>query len=158
MDFLLSIHPSRFSIAPGRFSKLHPVSVQRWYRYILPDRSKLAGLCVRVHRRTSHELVLAPQAVSPMSCSFYLMVLEMRCKRLNGCSFFLELLNVACKILVQFQLIFFSLSFLSVPVVHPENSIDTNTVWKKTGFILSDRWDLLIIDSISLGAYKHSFL
>ena len=43
-----SLHPSLSSIAPGRSSKLHPVSVpvQSWCKYVLAGRPTLARPCV----------------------------------------------------------------------------------------------------------------
>ena len=45
-------------------------------------------------------------------------------------------------------LVFFSKCFVSVHL--PYMCMDTDTAWKKSGFILSDRLDFHIIDSLSI--------
>ena len=50
ISLTISHHPSLSSIAPGRSSKLHPLSAQSW---VLAGRPTLAHPWVDVHRRTS---------------------------------------------------------------------------------------------------------
>ena len=47
----LSSHPFLSSIAPDGFSKLHPMSVQNWFRLVLACQTTLARPCVGVHKR-----------------------------------------------------------------------------------------------------------
>ena len=61
-----------------------------------------------------------------------------------GCCF-LDLFYRARDILVPFLS-----SLISVDVVHPYSRIDTTAAWKKIRFILSDRPDFHVIDSLSI--------
>ena len=85
------------------------------------------------------------------------MVLEMGGKWPFSCCFvgccFQDLFNIAQSILVQFPSRFFFLHFVSIHVVHPYSSIDTTAAWKKSCFILSDRSDFHMIDSLLIAVY-----
>ena len=48
---------------------------------------------------------------------------------------------------------FFSSRFVSVEVVHPYNSIDTTTAWKKLRLILSVRSDFHMTDGLSIAVH-----
>ena len=48
---------------------------------------------------------------------------------------------------------FFSLCFVSVHVVHPYSSLDMTVAWKEFHFILSDRSDLHMTDSLSIAVH-----
>ena len=49
--------------------------------------------------------------------------------------------------------VFFSIRLVSVHVVHPYNSIDTSTAFKKLGFILSVRYDFHMTDRLSIATH-----
>ena len=66
---------------------------------------------------------------------------------------FQDLFNIAHGILVQFLSSFFSIRFVSIHVVHPYSRIDTTTAWKKFRFILSDRSDFHMINSLSIAVH-----
>ena len=51
---------------------------------------------------------------------------------------------------MQFPSSFFSISLVSVHVVHPYGRIDTTAAWEKVRFILSDRFEFHIIDNLSI--------
>ena len=61
---------------------------------------------------------------------------------------FQKLFNIACRILVEFLSSSFSVCFVSVHVAHLYNSINTTTALKKSSFLLSDRSDFHMIDSL----------
>ena len=63
---------------------------------------------------------------------------------------FQDLFNIDCSIIVQFPFSFFLILFVSSHVVHPYWTTDTTAARKKLLFILSDRLDLLIMDSLSI--------
>ena len=46
--------------------------------------------------------------------------------------------------------VFFSMCFASVHLVHLYRSTDTDTAWKKSRFIISDRSDFHMIDNLSI--------
>ena len=64
--------------------------------------------------------------------------------------YFQDLFNIAHSILVQFLSCFFSMHLVNIHVVNPYSRIDTTTGWKKSCFILSDRSDFHMIDSLSI--------
>ena len=68
ISLMLSRHLSLSSIAPGRSSRLHPVTAQSCCIQILADRRTLARLYEGVHRSTSIMRLTSP-AVSCMSGS-----------------------------------------------------------------------------------------
>ena len=78
----------------------------------------------------------------------------MNCRCLYSCCFvggcLQDLFNTVRSILVQFLSSFLSIRLVSVHVVHSYSSIDTNTAWKKLRFILSDRSDFHVTDSLSI--------
>ena len=53
ISLTLSRHLSLSSIVPGRSSKLHPLSAQNCFRYVLAGRPRLVRACEGVHRNTS---------------------------------------------------------------------------------------------------------
>ena len=125
-------HPSLSSIASGRSSRLHPMSVQRCCRYVLTGRHTIARPCEGVHSRTSLmssslHLLQCPACIIHLIC----MVFEVggrwpyRCCFV-GCSV-QDLINITRSIFVQFSSIFFSIRLVSVQVVHPYHSMDTTT-------------------------------
>ena len=57
-----------------------------------------------------------------------------------------ELVAFSCSSHLAFSLCF----FLRVQVVHSDSSINTASTWKKSRFILSDRSDFHMIDSLSI--------
>ena len=70
ISLTLSHHPSLSSIASGRSSRQHPVSVQSCCRLVLADRPTLARLSEGgPSENVAHEFVLAPPAISHMSYS-----------------------------------------------------------------------------------------
>ena len=54
---------------------------------------------------------------------------------------------------MQFPSSFFSVRFVNVHGVHPYSCIDTTAAWKKYRFILSDKPDFHMIDSLSIALY-----
>ena len=66
---------------------------------------------------------------------------------------FQDLFNIAPIILVLLPSSFFSISLVSVHVVHPYSSIDTTAAWKKLLFLLSVRSDFHMTDSLSIAVY-----
>ena len=64
-----------------------------------------------------------------------------------------DLFNIARNILVLLPSRFFFSRLVSVQVVHPYSSIDTTAAWKKVRFILSDRSDFHMIESLSIAVY-----
>ena len=112
----LSHYSSLSSIAPGRFSKLHPVSVQSSCRLVLVRLPTVARPCEEVHRRTS----LMSSSLLLQQCPAYyvcliLMVLEIGGKWPYSCYFveccFKNLYKIARSILVQFLSSFFSIRY-----------------------------------------------
>ena len=61
---------------------------------------------------------------------------------------------MTCSILVQFRPRFFSIRLVNVHVVHPYSRSDTNSL-EKLHFILSDRFDIYMIDNLSIA--DHAF-
>ena len=100
----------------------------------------------------AYEFVLTSPAVSHISCILFWMVLEMRGRWPYSCCFegcrFQDLFNIARSILVQFPSSIFSIHLVSVQVVHPYSRTDTSAAGKKLLFILSDRSDFHMIDSL----------
>ena len=74
---------------------------------------------------------------------------------LAGC-YIQDLFYTARSILMKLLFSFFSIRLVSVHMVHPYGSIDTTAAWKKSRFILSDRSDFHIIDSLSMAV--HAFV
>ena len=58
--------------------------------------------------------------------------------------------NKARSILVQFLICFSSIRLVNVHLVHPYIRIDTTTDGKKLRFILSNKFDCLMIDNLSI--------
>ena len=72
----------------------------------------------------------------------------------GGC--FQDLFNIAHSILVSFPSSFFSMCLVSAHAVHPYSNMDTTTAWKKMRFILSDRSNFHMTDSLSIAV--HAFV
>ena len=68
---------------------------------------------------------------------------------LVGCCF-QDLFKAAKNILVLFTSSFFSLCFVNVHLMHLYKSMETATAWKKLRFILTDRLDFYMNDSLSI--------
>ena len=85
------------------------------------------------------------------------MVFELRGKKPYSCCLvrccFQDLFNIARNILVKFPSSFFSISFVSVHVVHPHSSTDKTLAWKKSHSILLGRLDFYMIDNLSIAAH-----
>ena len=133
----------------------HPVSARSCYRYVLVGRPTFAGPCEGVHRSTS--LMSSPLLLQQFpACLVRLswMVFVMGGRWPYNCCFVCcclqELFSTARSILVWLPLSFFSICIVSVHVMHPYSSIDTTTIWKKLCFILSDRSDFHMTDSLSI--------
>ena len=69
-----------------------------------------------------------------------------------GCGFQDLFITTRC-VLVQLPSNFLPIRFVSVHVVHPYCSIGTTAAKKKLCFILSDRFDLYMTDSLSIGVH-----
>ena len=69
-----------------------------------------------------------------------------------GC-YFQDLFNIDCSIFVLFPSSFFFVCLVSIHLVHLHSSIDITTGWKKSHFILWDRSDFHMIDSLSITVY-----
>ena len=120
------------SITSGRSSKLHPVFVQSYCRYVLAGRPILASLCEGVHGRTllmSSSLHL--QHYPACLVRLIRMVFEVGGRWLYSCCFvgfcFQNLFNIARSILVQLPSSFFSLHLVNIQVVHSYSSMGTTT-------------------------------
>ena len=72
-----------------------------------------------------------------------------------GC-YFQDLFNIARSILVHLLSSFFSIHLVSIQVVHPYSSMVTTAAWKKLRFILSDKSDFLMTDSLLIAV--HAFV
>ena len=100
------------------------------------------------------DLVLAFQAVSYVFCSSFLN--GSRDRRLVAgqqllCEvLFPEFVQYCSYHICAVPISFFSIRFLSVHVVYPYSSTDTIAAWKKIPFILLDRLDNELIDSLSI--------
>ena len=62
---------------------------------------------------------------------------------------FQDLFKIVCSILLQFPSSFFSRCFINIEMVHPFSCTNTNTAWKKSCFILSERSTLHMIDNLT---------
>ena len=106
-----------------------------------------------VHRR----MLLMSSSLLFQSCPTCLvcltwMTFEMGALWPYSCCFmefcFQDLINIACSILAQFLSSFFSIC------QNPYSSIDITATWKKSCFILSDRSDFCMIDSLSIAVHN----
>ena len=111
---LSSCHPARADlpdplplpfIAPGKSSRLHPVSVQSCYKYVLAGRPAFTRPCEGARRSTSlMSLSLLLLQCSACLVRLTLIVFVIGCKRSYICCFvgccLLELFNIARSILV----------------------------------------------------------
>ena len=84
-------------------------------------------------------IVLKIEGRCPYSCIFV------------GCCF-QDLFNIACSILVQFPFRIFSIHLVSVHVLQLYSRIDKTPVKKKLHFILLDKFDFHMINSIHVFA------
>ena len=140
ISLTLSSHSSLSSIAPGRSSRLHPVSVQSCCRYVLAGHPTLARPCEGVHRTTSlmSSSLLLQQCLAGFLCLIW-MVFEMGGRWAYSCCFvgccLQDLFNTACSILMQLLSSFSTIRLVSVHVVHPCSNTDTTFAWKKLCFI-----------------------
>ena len=66
---------------------------------------------------------------------------------------FQDLFKRASSIVEQYPTSFFSIRFVIVYLVHPYSSIDTTAAWKKFRFILSDRSDFNMINSLLIAVH-----
>ena len=134
ISLTLSCQLSLSSIAPGRSSRLHSMSILRHCRYVLLGHPTLVCRCERVHRKTSQMISSVILQQYP-TCLIYLiwMVLEIGGWCLYNCCFvgcgFHNLFNIACYILVQFLPSLFSIRFISIHVVYPYIRTDTTAPW-----------------------------
>ena len=107
----LSHHSSLSSIAHGRSSRLHPMSIQSCCRFVLLGQPTQTRPCEGVHRRSLMRLSLLLQQCPTYFVCLIWMVLETGSKWLNNCCFvgccFQDLFNTTCSIFVQFLLNFF---------------------------------------------------
>ena len=130
----LSRHSSLSSIASGRSSRLHHVSVQRYCRKVIVIRPTLTRPCEWGNRRTQliNTSLLLQQRPACLIRLIW-MVLEMVGWWSYSCCFvgywFQDLFNIARSILVKFSSSHFSIRPVSVYVVHPYNSTETNAAW-----------------------------
>ena len=161
ISLTLSRHFSLSFIASGRSSGLHPVSSQSCCKYVRAGRPAFTRPYVWVHRSTllmSSSLLLQQCPACLVYLTWIVFLMGGRWPYswcLVGCCR-QDLFNIARSILVQLPSSLFSSRFLSVQVVHPYSSIDTNAAWKKLPFILSVRSDIHMIDSLSIAV--HAFI
>ena len=92
------------------------------------------------HYTTRTPLVFVVGGWWPYSCCFV------------GC-YLQDLFNIARSLLVLLPSSFFSISLVSVHVVHIHSGIDTIAAWKKLRFILSVRSDFNMTDSLSIAIH-----
>ena len=82
------------------------------------------------------------------------MALKMGGKWPYNCCFvgscFEDLFSIACSILMQFLSSFFHIRFVSINVLHLCNSTDTSSACEKSCFILLDKSDFHMVDSLSI--------
>ena len=130
ISLILFCHSSLSFIAFKRSSRLHPMSVQSSWRYVLLGWPTLARLCDRIPRRTSlmSSSLLLQQCLSCLVRLIW-MALEIGGRWpynycFTGCCFE-DLFRIAHRILVRFLFSFFSICFISIHVVHPYCKIDT---------------------------------
>ena len=126
--------------------------------YVFARRTTLACPCDGFHRRTS----LMSSSLLLQQCSACLvrltrMVWEMVGRWPYSCFFveccFHDLFKTARSILVQFPSSLFSMRFVSVQVVQPYSSADTNTAWKNCRFNLTVRSDFHMTDNLFIADY-----
>ena len=130
------------------------MSVRSYCRYVLVGHPTLARSCEGVFRR----MLLMCSSLLLQQCPTCLVLLiwivfEMRGRWPYSCfvgCYFQDLFNIACSILVQLLSSLFSLSFVSIHVVHPYSCMDTTAAWKKFHFILSDRSDFHMTNNLSI--------
>ena len=143
--FPLPLYLFLSSLALGRLSRLHPVSIHSYCIYVLAGHPSPAHRCEGVHKRMS--LICSPLLLQQCSVSLVHLiriVLEMEVRRPYSWCFviccFQDLFNMACSFLVQLSSNFF-LPTLRVHVGHPCCSMDMTIAWIKMHFILLDRSD-----------------
>ena len=77
--------------------------------------------------------------------------LQYSCYFVGCCS--QDVFNITCSNLVQFPSSFFSSCFVSVYMGHPYSNIDKTAAWKEPRFILSDKSDFHMINSLSIAVH-----
>ena len=97
----------------------------------------------------ANEFVLISPAVSQFGWFSWWMAVELRF--VESC--LQNLFNTAHRILVYLPSSFFFIHLFSVHVVHPYYSTDTTAAWKNLRFILSDRSDFRMTDSLSIAVH-----
>ena len=146
-----SCQPSLSFIAPGKSSRLHPLSEQKYSRYVLAGRPTLVRPCKGVRRSmslmiSSLFLQQCPSCLVLLILMFF--VMDGRwpySSSFQGCCLH-DLFNTARSILVQLPS-----SFFSVRVVHPYSCIDVTAARKKKMcIILSIRSDFHMTDRLSI--------
>ena len=124
LSLSLSRDLSQSSIAFGRTSRLHPLSVQS---------------CP--FENVAYELVITLQCLANLVRLIW-MVFEKRSSWPYNCYFvgccFQDVFNILHSILMQMPSSLFYVCFVSVHVVHPFSSMGTTTTCKKLLFILSN--------------------
>ena len=88
----------------------------------------------------TYEFILTSPAV--LCISFIWIVCNIGCSQ--------DLFKTAQSILVKFPSSFFSMCFVRIQVVHPYSRTNTETVWKKSCLIFSERSDLHRINNLSI--------
>ena len=147
-------HSFLSSIAFGRSSILHPLSVQIYCREVLAEHPTLACACERVHRSTSlmSSFLLLQQCLACLARLVW-MVFELSVRCPYSCCFvgccLQDLFNTAGSILVQLLSSFLYVRLVSVHAVHPYSSIDTTAAWKKCAL-----FNLIGLISIRLIVYQ----
>ena len=137
----LSRHPSLSSIAFGRTSRLHPVSIQARFILSLFWSANIGeSLC-----RSSLEFSSAQHFFFPILGWFIRW-------EISGCTaaiMWLALSRICSKQRITFlfcsHLNFFSIYFVRIQEVHLYSSTDTIAAWKKSCYILSERPDFHMI-------------
>ena len=120
-------HPSLSSIASGRSSRLHPVSVESYCRLVLAGCPTLARPCEGVRWGTSlmsSSLLLQQRPASLVRLIWMVFWWSYSCRFVECC--FQDLFNIARSILVQLPSSFFSVRLVSVQGMHPYSSMDTD--------------------------------
>ena len=150
-----SLHSFLLSTGLSRSSVLHSVSVQSCCRWVLAGCSTLACPWEEVYRSTSliSSILLLQQCPACLARLIW-MVFMMGGWYPHSCCFvgccLQYLFNTAQSILVQLLSSFLSICLVSIHVVHPYSNIDMNAARKKLCFILSERSDFHMTDSLSI--------
>ena len=129
------------------------ITYNGWY-VIKPIQTKLSASC--------HLFITLHQQCPACFVHLTWMVCEMEGKWPYSCCSvrycFQDLFKTVYSILVVFPSSFFSTCFISDVVVHPYNSTDTATAWKKSLLILSKRTDFHTIENLSIAMYTNAYV